>query len=533
VTIAAVPSTSTSFGGSNLGAAAQAVASSARALANAKTYESSKASTMAGYSRRSRDWRFQADLAERDLGQLDQQILAAEIRRQIAEADLANHDKQIEQAKQVEDFLKLKFSNQQLYGWMVSRLASVHFQTYQMAYQTALQAQSAFTQELGPEQAGADFIRPDNWDSLKKGLVAGELLQVQLRQMETAHLAANKRELEITKQITLFQLDAAALLALRATGACEFHVPDVWFALDFPGHYFRRIKSVSLTIPCVIGPYANVSATLTLVDSWTRRNADYADSTQPGNDTLDAPQMAIATSTAMRDAGMFELSFNDARYLPFEGAGAISRWRLELPSTLRPFDYATISDVVMHMSFTARDGGAEFKAAVETGLVSALNELAAPGSGGTMSRLISLRHDFPDAWNQLISANVETPRACSLQLAKLLLPSFLDHVWSVADDESAGASPLTLNVVALTAYLGPAGELPSSAQDITMNGQPQIPVFGNPSFDLTSASAPKALSGTTLDNSTAIDCELTLEAASFSAEDWRDLYLLMDYEVVS
>ena len=81
-------------------------------------------------------------------------------------------------------------------------------------------------------------------------------------------------------------------------------------------------------------------------------------------------------ATAMRDAGMFELSFNDARYLPFEGAGAVSRWRLELPTTLRPFDYSTISDVVMHMSYTARDGGAEFKAAVEAGLVAALNELA-------------------------------------------------------------------------------------------------------------------------------------------------------------
>jgi hypothetical protein len=34
---------------------------------------------------------------------------------------------------------------------------------------------------------------------------------------------------------------------------------------------------------------------------------------------------SIATSHAQNDSGMFELNFRDERYLPFEGAGAISR----------------------------------------------------------------------------------------------------------------------------------------------------------------------------------------------------------------
>jgi Tc toxin complex TcA C-terminal TcB-binding domain len=34
---------------------------------------------------------------------------------------------------------------------------------------------------------------------------------------------------------------------------------------------------------------------------------------------------SIATSSAQNDSGMFELNFRDERYLPFEGAGAISR----------------------------------------------------------------------------------------------------------------------------------------------------------------------------------------------------------------
>jgi Tc toxin complex TcA C-terminal TcB-binding domain len=55
---------------------------------------------------------------------------------------------------------------------------------------------------------------------------------------------------------------------------------------------------------------------------------------------------------------VFELSFRDERYLPFEGAGAISRWSLELFSDaqnpdfgkpLRQFDYGSISDAVLHV----------------------------------------------------------------------------------------------------------------------------------------------------------------------------------------
>jgi hypothetical protein len=36
---------------------------------------------------------------------------------------------------------------------------------------------------------------------------------------------------------------------------------------------------------------------------------------------------SIATSHAQNDSGMFELNFRDDRFLPFEGAGVISRWR--------------------------------------------------------------------------------------------------------------------------------------------------------------------------------------------------------------
>jgi len=47
------------------------------------------------------------------------------------------------------------------------------------------------------------------------------------------------------------------------------------------------------------------------------------------------PVKAIATSNAQNDSGVFELSFRDERYVPFEVAGlAHSEWSLELFSDL-------------------------------------------------------------------------------------------------------------------------------------------------------------------------------------------------------
>ena len=46
------------------------------------------------------------------------------------------------------------------------------------------------------------------------------------------------------------------------------------------------------------------------------------------------------------------------RALPaVRGRGAISTWNLSLPVELRSFDYMTISDVILHIRYTARDAG--------------------------------------------------------------------------------------------------------------------------------------------------------------------------------
>ena len=125
----------------------------------------------------------------------------------------------------------------------------------------------------------------------------------------------------------------------------------------------RRIKGVSLTIPCVTGPYSSVNCTLTLLKSRTRVSASagtYAKDMINENShvvTNFSASESIATSTAQNDSGLFEFNFLDERYLPFEGSGAVSMWRIELPKDFHQFDYGTIADVVLHLRYTARSGG--------------------------------------------------------------------------------------------------------------------------------------------------------------------------------
>jgi hypothetical protein len=183
------------------------------------------------------------------------------------------------------------------------------------------------------------------------------------------YLSQNRREFECTKHISLAMLNPAQLIQLRDTGSCMFTFPEELFDLDFSGYYFRRIKTVSVSIPSVAGPHVTVNATFLLLKSMVRINTLPGSQYQRNQDDSGAftdddrfresrvAANAVATSPAQNDSGMFELNFRDERYLPFEGAGAISTWQLELTQdpALRQFAYDTISDVILHVRYTSRE----------------------------------------------------------------------------------------------------------------------------------------------------------------------------------
>lgn len=399
------------LGGLELGQAAELAADVLSCLSQMAANDAAMASALASFERRWDDWKLQESLAQKELDQFERQIAAAELRIAIAEKELENHTLQIENAKAIDEFMRSKYTNLELYQWQVGQISGVYFQSYKLAYDLAKRAERCFRFELGVQDSS--YINFGYWDSLKKGLLAGEKLQYDLRRLEAAYLEQNRREFELTKHISLALLDPLALVMLRETGRCFLRLPEELFDLDYPGHFFRRIKSVSLTLPCIVGPYTTVSCTLRLLKNSIRAN------TANGNngytrDTDDSrfiesniPVKAIAASNAQNDSGIFELSFRDERYLPFEGAGAVSEWSLELFSdpgstdfgkSLRQFDYGSISDAILHVKYTAREDAGVFK----KGAISHLRDYFEKEGTTPALRMFNLRHEFPSQWHRFL-----------------------------------------------------------------------------------------------------------------------------------
>jgi len=361
-------------------------------------------STMANYQRRNDDWKLQERVAEKEINSIEKQIEAAEIRKEIAVKDLNTHELQIENAKKTDEFMRSKFTNQELYDWMIGEISSVYFRSYQLAHDFAKKAERSYRFELGNDDG---FINFGYWDSMKKGLQSADKLIHDIKRMETSYLDKNKREYEITKHVSLAQLDPLALVKLRTTGICDFEIPEVLYDMDHPGQYFRRIKSVSVSVPCVAGPNTSVSAKLSLVKNKYRKNTNNHDNYPEdlGNDSRFMYNIgsiqSIAASNAQNDSGVFELNFRDERYLPFENTGAISSWRLELPTEIRQFDYNTISDVILHVNYTAREAGSGLKNAANAMIKDQLESIQQGLKEVGLHLALNMRHDLPNEWNLL------------------------------------------------------------------------------------------------------------------------------------
>lgn len=184
-------------------------------------------------------------------------------------------------------------------------------------------------------------------------------------------------------------------------------VPEHVFDLDHPGHYLRRIKMVSVALPGVTGPHVNVGCTLMLESSKIRYSPlatpSYAEGQDDGRFSYRVGKVEqVATSSGQDSTGMFESNINDPRYLPFEGAGAISTWKIDIPGELRQFDYRTIADVVLTIQYTAREGGSALKAAALSeapGVINAHENIVEEAGSALLLRAST---DFSAGWHNFL-----------------------------------------------------------------------------------------------------------------------------------
>ena len=242
--------------GNKLAAGFSAAARIMNGLADIASITGGLSLTEGGWERREDEWRQQVQVISIELEQIERQILGAERRRDAALRDLNLQQQQAEQAADVQAFLRDKFTNAQLYLHLQRETSGLHRRLYDLTVQAARRAQRAFTLERATSPR--TFLPAESWEGVERGLLAGERLLVALRHMESAYLEENCREYELTKHVSLRIDFPLAFLQLQQTGRCEIDVPEWMFDLDYPGHYLRRIKNVTLTIPAVIGPYTGV-----------------------------------------------------------------------------------------------------------------------------------------------------------------------------------------------------------------------------------------------------------------------------------
>ena len=135
------------------------------------------------------------------MDQAQAQIRRRQFALQIAQQNQALHQEQIDDLQKQIDFLNSKFTSDSLYDWMAGSLSATYFQSYQLAYQLCKQVERCYQFELGIPDSS--FIQFGYWDSLHKGLLAGETLNHDLRRLQASYLQQNARRYELSRYVSL------------------------------------------------------------------------------------------------------------------------------------------------------------------------------------------------------------------------------------------------------------------------------------------------------------------------------------------
>ncbi|HEY9623842.1 MAG TPA: neuraminidase-like domain-containing protein [Crinalium sp.] len=358
----------------------------------------------AQHERSTQDWTLQKTMADSEIKQLNLQIKGAFLQETMAQRELEILEQQIAHNESVSTYMRDKFSNSQLYQWMASKLSGLYYQTYQMAFDMAKAAEKAFQFERGMKESEVNFISGPYWDSQRKGLLAGDSLGLDLDRMEKAYIDSNRRGFEITKNISLLDLDPVALLQLKTKGVCEFSLTENLFDYDFPGHYCRQIRTLSLSFDFGEGSQT-VMATLTQLNHKTVLEPD-PKAVKYLLDPKDQPPLSIRNGwkanqqialshveEGEKNNGLFELRFDDDRYLPFENTGAVSTWRLELNGKKNSYNINALRDLIINLKYTAEQGGQVF-ASVVKGLLKPY----------PTARFFDVAQAFPDEWSAFLES---------------------------------------------------------------------------------------------------------------------------------
>jgi hypothetical protein len=353
-------------GGSRWEGTAYATSALAQLRATQARSEASNLDRNAQFARRREEWALNRNQAQLELTQITAQIAQSAEQEKVTRLQLKQAETALSHARDNHDFLRKRFTNKQLYQWLNNQFSTLYEQAYEVALDLCLAAEACWQYECADYTRR--FIQPGKWNTTFRGLSAGESLKSRLVTMQDEYLKANSRDLEITKTVSLRTLkdkDKTSKInrtweqihtSLIEEGSCDFELTHKMFEDDWKGqgHYLRRIKTLSVTIPGIVSPYENIRATLTQTSS-----SMYLSTDTKGPSIKDPRvKQQVALSTGDDDSGLFTLNLLDERYLPFEYTGAISTWRLTFPNhTAQKAMLDSLTDIIVHVKYTAKRPG--------------------------------------------------------------------------------------------------------------------------------------------------------------------------------
>lgn len=357
------------------------------------------AATLAQYERRREEWRFQRSLAQFDVSASNQQQVIAQDRVQIATQERAVTELKTTLAEDTVEFLNNKqFLTEERAAWMAEIFEGLLRTRLQQTTSVARLASSQLAFERQEETPA--LIQPDYWtvkDDLasglgeapdRKGLTGSARLLNDIELLAQHALDTDKRKLHLTKTISLAQLAPLEFAQFRSTGVLTVATPMSLFDQDFPGQYLRLIKRVRVSIAALIPATVGIKATLTA--SATSRVVVGGDIFQTIR-VQHGPDLVALTST-QNATGVFDFDVQSEMLAPFEGIGVDTIWEFKLPKAANQFNYDTIADVLVTLDYTALFSY-DYRETVIAGMRPTLDA----------ERGFSFRHDFADAWYDLIN----------------------------------------------------------------------------------------------------------------------------------
>ncbi len=342
------------YGGRKLGEAAITMAESYLSKAMEREAAALQQKAKGEEKKATEEETFEESVATHEIDQTEKAIIVNTIRQEQNEKEQELFEKELERDEEEYEFLCDKFTNKDLYEWLVKQMTKLSKNMCKLTTKVAKMAEKCYHFEIGDTDMGnaKSFISNSYWDGAYNGLLSADRLIADLHAMEVAYLENDKREQEITWPVSLKAVkiadgeinpDANGQELLANLQNCLFEVNSDYICNELKIS-FCRIRDIRLRVVAPDFHGLSLNATLTL-ESNTLKYGNIEIQNRIG-------VRPFATGMANSDCGKFDFNFKSEKYAAFEGAGLDSSWKLTISKT---DGLTSIDDVVLYISFTAKN----------------------------------------------------------------------------------------------------------------------------------------------------------------------------------